>query len=223
MSQTWWKEKQTFKRSNLCKPQTASGSSERRSVPRGWAPWCQLWLLAHRRVRWFVFPSDFPAWSDCVEHRAQHCRVRPCVCPAEKREGPTVLLRSALEHRGRCPPWPPAPALLEKLPRFAFKKGQNQLNKSMAVWCNVSVQFRLIVHLQCKDYICALLSRSYRLCLKRNYNNANNNYNANNANNSNTCLTFTLLKSPEKDCQQKWWGKDKPGCRSMYWCEAHDS
>lgn len=57
----------------------------------------------------------------------------------------------AWEWRGGCPLWPPAVALLEKLPRFGFKKGQNQLNKCMAFWCSVYMQLRLIVQLQCKE------------------------------------------------------------------------
>lgn len=70
-------------------------------------------------------------------------------CQAGEARGPLGAPQvRTRERRGGCPPWPPAPALLEKLPRFGFKKGQNQLNKCMAVCCNISVQFRLIVHLQ---------------------------------------------------------------------------
>lgn len=105
MSQTWWKGKQSFKRSNLCKPQTASGSRERRNVPRGWAPWCKLWLSAHMRVGLLIFPSDFRGWNGCVgaQSHAGCDRARPHGSLQELRawvrqenpEGPMLLLRSA--------------------------------------------------------------------------------------------------------------------------------
>lgn len=39
---------------------------------------------------------------------------------------------------------------LRNFPGFCFKKGQNQLNKCTAIWCSMSMKFRLIVQLQCK-------------------------------------------------------------------------
>ena len=89
-------------------------------------------------------------WHNCAAIQVPPAAL--CMCGTGETRGPHGAPQvRAWERRGRCPLWPPAVSLLEKLPRFCFKKSQNQLNKCIAIWCSVSMQFRLIVQLHCKD------------------------------------------------------------------------